>query len=83
MCACVIFVETTLLKKRLEEVFHNIFFREPINYMNSSYPCRLYCKQANIVLVNVVVVINQINIGLHFIYISIWNPDSGQYRLIV
>ncbi len=61
VCVCVIFVETTLLKKRLEEVFNNTFFvvlREPINYMNSSYPCRLYSKQANIVWVKFVVVIN-------------------------
>ncbi len=58
VCVCVIFVETTLLKKRLEEVFNNTFFvvlREPINYMNSSYPCRLYSKQNNIVWVKFVV----------------------------
>ncbi len=60
-CVFVIFVETTLLKKdwRKSLIIHFfVVLREPINYMNSSYPCRLYSKQANIVCVKFVVVIN-------------------------
>ncbi len=61
VCVCDICGNNIVKKKRLEEVFNNTFFvvlREPINYMNSSYPCRLYSKQANIVCVKFVVVIN-------------------------
>ncbi len=60
MCVCVCDIcGNNIVKKRLEEVFNNKFFvvlREPINYMNSSYPCRLYSKQANIVWVKFVVI---------------------------
>ncbi len=62
VCVCVCDIcGNNIVKKRLEEVFNNTFFvvlREPINYMNSSYPCRLDSKQANIVWVKFVVVVN-------------------------
>ncbi len=62
MCVCVCDIcGNNIVKKRLEEVFNNNFFvvlREPINYMHSLIHVGLYSKQANIVWVKFVVVIN-------------------------